>query len=64
MSQFFEIHPDNPQARLLRQAVQLLAKGGCWRYPPTPAMPWSATWMTRPLPTGCDGSGRWTTGIT
>ncbi|MEZ5707204.1 MAG: L-threonylcarbamoyladenylate synthase [Burkholderiaceae bacterium] len=28
MSQFFEIHPDNPQPRLLKQAVQLLEKGG------------------------------------
>lgn len=27
MPQFFEVHPDNPQTRLLRQAVQLLAKG-------------------------------------
>jgi len=33
MSQFFEIHPDNPQARLLRQAVQLLAKGGVLAVP-------------------------------
>ena len=28
MSQFFEVHPDNPQPRLLKQAVQLLDKGG------------------------------------
>jgi len=28
MSQFFEIHPDNPQARLIRQAVDILADGG------------------------------------
>ncbi|MFI5444349.1 L-threonylcarbamoyladenylate synthase [Polaromonas sp. UC242_47] len=27
MAQFFEIHPDNPQARLLKQAVALLARG-------------------------------------
>ncbi len=33
MSQFFEIHPDNPQARLLRQAVQQLAKGGVLAVP-------------------------------
>ncbi|MFC7433816.1 L-threonylcarbamoyladenylate synthase [Hydrogenophaga bisanensis] len=33
MSQFFEIHPNNPQARLLRQAVQLLAKGGVLAVP-------------------------------
>ena len=27
MAQFFEVHPDNPQARLLKQAVALLHKG-------------------------------------
>lgn len=28
MAQFFEVHPDNPQTRLLRQAVNLLERGG------------------------------------
>lgn len=28
MSQYFEIHPDNPQSRLLRQAAQILHGGG------------------------------------
>jgi tRNA threonylcarbamoyl adenosine modification protein (Sua5/YciO/YrdC/YwlC family) len=28
MSQYFEIHPDNPQQRLLRQAAQILHGGG------------------------------------
>jgi tRNA threonylcarbamoyl adenosine modification protein (Sua5/YciO/YrdC/YwlC family) len=28
MSQHFEVHPDNPQARLLKQAVQVLHDGG------------------------------------
>ena len=28
MAQFFQIHPDNPQPRLLKQAVALLARGG------------------------------------
>ncbi|MGL4626181.1 MAG: L-threonylcarbamoyladenylate synthase, partial [Plesiomonas shigelloides] len=27
MSQFFYIHPDNPQARLINQAVALLREG-------------------------------------
>jgi tRNA threonylcarbamoyl adenosine modification protein (Sua5/YciO/YrdC/YwlC family) len=27
MAQFFEVHPENPQARLLKQAVTLLARG-------------------------------------
>lgn len=28
MTQYFEVHPDNPQPRLLKQAVAVLAKGG------------------------------------
>ncbi|MFZ6640351.1 L-threonylcarbamoyladenylate synthase [Undibacterium sp. TC4M20W] len=28
MSQFFQIHPDNPQLRLIRQAVQIIDDGG------------------------------------
>ena len=28
MSQYFEIHPDNPQPRLLRQAAQIIQSGG------------------------------------
>ena len=33
MSQFFEVHPDNPQPRLIRQAVQLLHGGGVCAVP-------------------------------
>jgi len=28
MSQYFEVHPDNPQTRLLKQAAQILHQGG------------------------------------
>ncbi len=28
MSQFFQIHPENPQPRLIKQAAEILAKGG------------------------------------
>ena len=28
MAQYFEVHPDNPQPRLLKQAAALLQKGG------------------------------------
>lgn len=28
MAQYFEVHPDNPQARLLKQAASLLSSGG------------------------------------
>jgi tRNA threonylcarbamoyl adenosine modification protein (Sua5/YciO/YrdC/YwlC family) len=28
MSQFFQIHPDNPQARLIKQAAQIIQSGG------------------------------------
>ncbi|MEZ5571361.1 MAG: L-threonylcarbamoyladenylate synthase [Halioglobus sp.] len=33
MSQFFQIHPDNPQARLIRQAVDIIRDGGVVVYP-------------------------------
>ncbi|HAT6956933.1 TPA: threonylcarbamoyl-AMP synthase [Legionella pneumophila] len=33
MSQFFALHPDNPQARLLRKAVSIIEEGGLIVYP-------------------------------
>ena len=33
MSQFFTIHPDNPQQRLIRQAVEIIHSGGVIAYP-------------------------------
>jgi tRNA threonylcarbamoyl adenosine modification protein (Sua5/YciO/YrdC/YwlC family) len=33
MSQFFYVHPDNPQGRLMQQAVAIIHKGGVMVYP-------------------------------
>jgi len=33
MSQFFQIHPDNPQARLINRSVEILREGGVIAYP-------------------------------
>ena len=33
MSQFFQIHPQNPQARLIKQAVEIIRAGGVVVYP-------------------------------
>lgn len=33
MAQYLEIHPENPQPRLIRQAVEVLRKGGLIVYP-------------------------------
>jgi len=33
LSQYFELHPQNPQPRLVRQAVQILRNGGLIAYP-------------------------------
>lgn len=33
MAQFFQIHPTNPQARLVRRAVEILLEGGVIIYP-------------------------------
>ncbi len=33
MSQFFQIHPENPQKRLIDQAIQIIRSGGVIAYP-------------------------------
>ncbi len=33
MAQFFQIHPDNPQQRLIQQAVKIIDQGGLIAYP-------------------------------
>lgn len=33
MSQFFQIHPENPQARLIKQAADIIEAGGVIAYP-------------------------------
>lgn len=33
MSQYFEIHPDNPQSRLIGHAAEIIRKGGVVAYP-------------------------------
>lgn len=33
MSQFFQIHPENPQVRLIRQAAEIIRSGGVVVYP-------------------------------
>lgn len=33
MSQYFYVHPDNPQLRLIKQAVEIIEKGGVIIYP-------------------------------
>ena len=33
MSQFFYVHPENPQVRLMKQSVEILKKGGVIIYP-------------------------------
>ncbi|NKB64836.1 MAG: threonylcarbamoyl-AMP synthase [Gammaproteobacteria bacterium] len=33
MAQYFNIHPDNPQGRLIKQAVEIINKGGVIAYP-------------------------------
>ena len=33
MSQFFNIHPENPQPRLIKESVKIIEKGGVIVYP-------------------------------
>ena len=50
MAQIFEVHPDNPQARFLRQAAQILNQGGN-------AVEWTDT--ITPPPFGKKGARVW-----
>ena len=58
MSQYFEVHPENPQPRLLKQAAQMLHDGGVVPCPPTAATRWSATSTTRRRPRRCAASAQ------
>ena len=33
MAQYFSVHPENPQPRLVRQAVEIIREGGVVAYP-------------------------------
>jgi len=33
MAQYFSVHPENPQPRLIRQAVEIIRAGGVVAYP-------------------------------
>ena len=33
MSQFYQIHPENPQARLIKHAAEIVEAGGVIAYP-------------------------------
>ena len=50
MSQLFHIHPENPQARLIREAVKIIQQGGVIAYPTDSCYALAAIWRT---------SGRW-----
>ena len=53
MAQYFSLHPEQPQARLIRQAAEILRGGGLVACPPTPPTRSPARWATaaaRPHP--------------
>lgn len=54
MSQFFYIHPDNPQPRLINQAVEIVRKGGVIVYQPILATRWAVKLRTK---------GRWSASV-
>jgi len=47
MAQFFTIHPDNPNPRLIRQAAAVLRDGGIVVYPTDSCYALAVIWMTR-----------------
>lgn len=47
MTQYLEIHPANPQRRLIRRAVEILRDGGVIVYPAAVPMHSVVRWGTR-----------------
>jgi tRNA A37 threonylcarbamoyladenosine synthetase subunit TsaC/SUA5/YrdC len=64
MAQYFEVHPDNPQPRLLKQAVALLERGGIVAVPTDSSYALACHLDDKAPPTSCAASGVWTTNTT
>ena len=64
MAQFFTVHPDNPQARLLKQAVELLNQGKLLAVPTDSSYALVCHLDDKTPPTNCAASGAWTTSTT
>ena len=48
MAQFFAIHPDNPQERLIKQAADIVRSGGVIVYPTDSCYASAANSATKP----------------
>lgn len=59
VSQFFQIHPENPQARLIKQAVEIIRKGGVVIYPTDSSYAIGCQIATRWLWSACDVCAGW-----
>jgi tRNA A37 threonylcarbamoyladenosine synthetase subunit TsaC/SUA5/YrdC len=64
MAQFFSVHPDNPQARLLKQAVQLLNQGSVLAVPTDSSYALVCHLDDKAQPTNCAAFAGWTTNTT
>jgi tRNA A37 threonylcarbamoyladenosine synthetase subunit TsaC/SUA5/YrdC len=64
MSQYFEVHPENPQPRLLKQAVQLLERGGVLAVPTDSSYALVCHLDDKAAADACAASARWTTSTT
>lgn len=60
VSQFFQIHPENPQQRLIKQAVEIIRKGGVVVYPTDSAYALGCQMGTRRPSNGCGACAGWT----
>src|SRR5471030_3202144 len=64
VSQFFQVHPENPQARLIKQAAEIIKAGGLVVYRPTRPMRWVARLATRTPSSVFAACASWTTSTT
>ena len=44
MAEFLQIHPKDPQPRLIAQAAEIIRKGGLAAFPTDSAYAWAAMW--------------------
>lgn len=61
VSQFFQIHPENPQPRLIKQAVEIIRGGGVVIYPTDSSYAVACQMGDKGRSSGCDACASWTT---
>ena len=64
MARYFDVHPRNPQPRLIAQAVAMLHDDALIAYPTDSCYALASSWTAAPVPTVFAGSASWMSTIT